>query len=110
TRDEGPRTENGPSTEDGPGTKAQGPRTTTTVFSTRIPSSLAPNRLAQAVVEQRRSGRAFIDLTESNPTQAGFEYPPDLLAPLARTTSTSTDRGRSISGASSARSRRGRVR
>jgi alanine-synthesizing transaminase len=53
------------------------------VFSTRIPSSLAPNRLAQAVVDQRRSGRAFIDLTESNPTQAGLEYPPDLLAPLA---------------------------
>jgi aspartate/methionine/tyrosine aminotransferase len=53
------------------------------VFSTRIPSSLAPNRLAQAVTEQRRIGRAFIDLTESNPTQAGFEYPPDLLVPLA---------------------------
>ena len=53
------------------------------MFSARIPSTLAPNRLAQAVVEQRRSGRAFIDLTESNPTQAGFEYPPDLLASLA---------------------------
>jgi aspartate/methionine/tyrosine aminotransferase len=34
-------------------------------------------------LDQRRSGRPFIDLTESNPTRAGFDYPSDLLAPLA---------------------------
>lgn len=48
-----------------------------------MPSSLAPNRLAQALVRARREGRRLLDLTESNPTRAGFEYPPDLLAPLA---------------------------
>jgi alanine-synthesizing transaminase len=53
------------------------------VFSTRTPPHLAPNRLAQALLEFQRAGRPVIDLTESNPTRAGFEYPPDLLAPLA---------------------------
>jgi alanine-synthesizing transaminase len=53
------------------------------MFSTRTPPHLAPNRLAQALLELQRAGRPVIDLTESNPTRAGFEYPPDLLAPLA---------------------------
>jgi len=53
------------------------------VFSTRTPKHLAPNRLAQALLELQRADRRVIDLTESNPTRAGFEYPPDLLAPLA---------------------------
>jgi aspartate/methionine/tyrosine aminotransferase len=52
------------------------------VFSSRIPANLAPNRLTEALRACRREGRTFIDLTESNPTRAGFEYPPDLLAPL----------------------------
>jgi alanine-synthesizing transaminase len=53
------------------------------VFSTRIPSNLAPNRVAAAVRARRERGEPLIDLTESNPTQAGFFYPADLLAPLA---------------------------
>ena len=53
------------------------------MFSTRTPPHLAPNRLAQALLELQRAGRPVIDLTESNPTRSGFEYPPDLLAPLA---------------------------
>lgn len=53
------------------------------MFSTRIPADLAPNRLTQAVDRLRAEGQPIIDLTESNPTRAGFEYPPDLLAPLA---------------------------
>jgi hypothetical protein len=52
-------------------------------FSSRLPVDLAPNRLAAALAGARRDGRALIDLTESNPTRAGFEYPDDLLAPLA---------------------------
>jgi hypothetical protein len=52
------------------------------VFSTRIPDNLAPNRLTAAVQALRREGRAFVDLTESNPTRAGFDYRPGLLAPL----------------------------
>jgi alanine-synthesizing transaminase len=34
-------------------------------------------------MDRRREGRPIIDLTESNPTRAGFDYPSDLLAPLA---------------------------
>ncbi len=52
------------------------------MFSNRIAADLKPNRLAQAVAARRSAGQPIIDLTESNPTRAGFEYPPDLLAPL----------------------------
>jgi alanine-synthesizing transaminase len=52
------------------------------VFSDRVPRELAANRLTTAIAAMRSEGRAFIDLTESNPTRAGFEYPHDLLAPL----------------------------
>jgi aspartate/methionine/tyrosine aminotransferase len=52
-------------------------------FSARVPSDLAPNRLTQALERARREGRPPIDLTESNPTRAGFDYPVDLLAPLS---------------------------
>ena len=52
------------------------------MFSSRLPPSLAPNRLARAIEEARRGGDPIVDLTESNPTRAGFEYPDDLLAPL----------------------------
>lgn len=52
-------------------------------FSSRLQSDLAPNRLALAVGRTRAHGRALIDLTESNPTRAGFEYPGSLLEPLA---------------------------
>jgi alanine-synthesizing transaminase len=52
------------------------------MFSRRLPSDLAPNRLALALGQLRRDGRPVVDLTESNPTRAGFEYPADLLAPL----------------------------
>jgi len=53
------------------------------VFSNRLPQDLAANRLASALSQMRRDGRAFVDLTESNPTQAKFTYPPDLLAALS---------------------------
>jgi len=52
------------------------------MFSERLPRTLTTNRLADAVAAMRRSNRAFIDLTESNPTRAGFDYPEDLLAAL----------------------------
>jgi len=53
------------------------------LFSSRVPEDLAGNRIAQAVARTRASDREFVDLTESNPTRAGFDYPSDLLAPLA---------------------------
>lgn len=52
------------------------------IFSSRTPSDLEPNRLARAIDVARRSGRALIDLTLSNPTRAEIPYPDDLLAPL----------------------------
>jgi len=53
------------------------------VFSRRVPANLVPNRLTKALAEHRLAGLPVIDLTESNPTRAGFEYPADLLVPLA---------------------------
>src|SRR5262245_8422643 len=52
-------------------------------FSSRLPADLTINRLTAAVAAARTAGRAIIDLTESNPTRAGFDYPADLLAPLS---------------------------
>lgn len=52
-------------------------------FSSRVPSDLTPNRLAAAVQRLQAAGEPFIDLTESNPTRAGFDYPSDLLQTLA---------------------------
>src|SRR6186713_2368862 len=53
------------------------------MFSKRVPSQLAPNRLATALAERRARGDRVIDLTASNPTRAGFAYPADLLASFA---------------------------
>ena len=52
-------------------------------FSSRLQSDLTPNRLALAVARARADGRPLVDLTESNPTRAGFDYPSNLLAPLS---------------------------
>jgi alanine-synthesizing transaminase len=54
------------------------------MFSRRLHWDLAPNRLSRALEENRRAGRAILDLTESNPTRAGLAYPAeDILAALA---------------------------
>lgn len=53
------------------------------MFSSRLPASLEPNALARAIDARRKRQAPLIDLTETNPTHAGFTYPPDLLAPLA---------------------------
>jgi alanine-synthesizing transaminase len=48
-----------------------------------MPTDLEANRLSHTLARMRRDGVSFIDLTESNPTRAGFTYPSELLAPLA---------------------------
>jgi alanine-synthesizing transaminase len=53
------------------------------MFSDRLPRELTTNRLTEAVAGRRRRGEPIIDLTLSNPTRAAFDYPADLLAPLA---------------------------
>jgi alanine-synthesizing transaminase len=52
------------------------------MFSSRVPDDRAPNRLSRAVAAARERG-PLIDLTVSNPTRAGIDYPPQMLAPLA---------------------------
>ena len=47
----------------------------------RLPG-LVPNRLWESRQLLERQGVPLIDLTESNPTRAGFAWPEDLLAPL----------------------------
>jgi alanine-synthesizing transaminase len=50
----------------------------------RLRWDLAPNRLTRLLDERRSAGAAILDLTESNPTAAGFAYPSDqILAALA---------------------------
>jgi len=53
------------------------------MISSRLPKSLEPNAVARAINAKRRSGAPIIDLTETNPTSAGFSYPKELLQPLA---------------------------
>lgn len=53
------------------------------MFSSRLPLNLAANATSRALDRLRHQGVAIIDLTESNPTRAGFRYPDDLLAPLS---------------------------
>src|SRR5438270_8150255 len=45
------------------------------MFSFRLHWDLRPNRLAQALEARRAAGGTILDLTESNPTSAGFSYP-----------------------------------
>src|SRR3954468_24852305 len=52
-------------------------------FSSRLPADLTTNRLTTALAAARAAGRPIVDLTESNPTRAGFDYPAELLAPLS---------------------------
>jgi alanine-synthesizing transaminase len=53
------------------------------MISGRLPANLSPNATALALEALRQRGIDPIDLTESNPTRAGFLYPDDLLLPLA---------------------------
>jgi alanine-synthesizing transaminase len=45
------------------------------MFSTRTPRALNPNRISERIAEKRATGVELLDLTESNPTRAGFDYP-----------------------------------
>jgi alanine-synthesizing transaminase len=45
------------------------------MFSTRTPRALNPNRISELIAEKRAAGVELLDLTESNPTRAGFDYP-----------------------------------
>ncbi|HEX3875465.1 MAG TPA: pyridoxal phosphate-dependent aminotransferase [Bryobacteraceae bacterium] len=47
-------------------------------FSARFHWNTKPNRLSEALARKRAEGVAILDLTQSNPTQAGFQYPMEI--------------------------------
>ncbi|MGA9625371.1 MAG: pyridoxal phosphate-dependent aminotransferase [Bryobacteraceae bacterium] len=49
------------------------------MFSARFHWDFRTNRLTQALEAMRCGGARILDLTESNPTRAGFEYPPEIV-------------------------------
>lgn len=51
--------------------------------STRLPPQLETNAISRMLARLRGAGTPFVDLTESNPTVAGFSYPKELLGALA---------------------------
>jgi alanine-synthesizing transaminase len=53
------------------------------MFSSRVPGDLEPNRVSRLLQTLRAAGRNLLDLTLTNPTAAGIEYPPTLLDALA---------------------------
>jgi alanine-synthesizing transaminase len=58
------------------------------MFSRRFKWDLEPTRFARLIEEKKRAGARLLDLTESNPTRAGFDYPAEeILAALAKTPS-----------------------
>jgi alanine-synthesizing transaminase len=54
------------------------------MFASRLRRGPGRNLLSAALDRRRAAGLPVIDLTESNPTRAGFQYPPALLEPLAQ--------------------------
>ena len=44
-------------------------------FSGRLHWDLTPNRVTELLKAKRAAGDSILDLTESNPTAAGFDYP-----------------------------------
>lgn len=54
------------------------------MFSSRLPACLQPNALSQAVSRARESGAIAFDLTETNPTAVGLEYPVSLARSLGQ--------------------------
>ncbi len=55
------------------------------MFSNRFKWSLEPTRFARVIEEKKRAGARILDLTESNPTRAGFDYPAEeILGALAQ--------------------------
>jgi len=53
------------------------------VFSSRLDWNVAANPITKLLQAKRTSGVEILNLTESNPTAAGFEYPADILTALA---------------------------
>ena len=56
------------------------------MFSSRFKWDLATNQLARLLDEKKRNHETILDLTESNPTRAGFDFPTaEILSALTQT-------------------------
>jgi alanine-synthesizing transaminase len=53
------------------------------MFSSRFHWDLSPNRLTRLLQQKCHAGDRILDLTESNPTRAGFSYPEEIVEALA---------------------------
>jgi len=53
------------------------------MFSSRLPAQLGPSVLSHEVAIARAGGHVRFDLTETNPTVVGLDYPRDIAAALA---------------------------
>jgi len=53
------------------------------MFSSRLDWNIGANPQSTLLDRKRREGAAIFDLTESNPTRAGFDYPLELMVSLA---------------------------
>lgn len=53
------------------------------MFSSRFEWDSQPNRISSLLAAKRAAGVSVLDLTESNPTHAGLDYPPDIAHSLA---------------------------
>jgi alanine-synthesizing transaminase len=49
------------------------------MVASRLPAEIRPSALAREIAAFRLSGRELLDLTQSNPTRAGFDYPAEIL-------------------------------
>jgi alanine-synthesizing transaminase len=54
------------------------------MFSSRLDWAAGPNPLARLLHNKRSAGAEILDLTESNPTAAGFHYPSELVLAALR--------------------------
>lgn len=62
------------------------------MVSARVPPDLSPNPLTRLLAARRAAGLEVLDLTESNPTRAGLNYPTEeILASLSNPASLSYD-------------------
>src|ERR1041385_1155080 len=53
------------------------------MFSSRLHWDLKPNALTRLLSKKHAAGACILDLTESNPTRAGFVYPPEIAGAFA---------------------------
>jgi hypothetical protein len=53
------------------------------MFSSRFHWDSSPNRLTLSLEARREAGARLLDLTESNPTRAGLQYPAEIAAAFA---------------------------